>query len=156
MADATMAAERPGQPEPFLRGCLWPAGEGVSYPRCDPGPLGVRLPADTREAAAIPAGVRFVFEGEPEAIEVDYLAVTDELGHRGAGAGTAFVLYRGEERVDAAEARVGAHRVTLAVGRGPDPATLHLPEGMRPTVLALRALGGEIQPPPSQPRRRKG
>ena len=41
---------RPVQPEPYLRGCHWPADVGIPYPRCDPGPEGWRLPADTRAA----------------------------------------------------------------------------------------------------------
>jgi len=143
---------RPEQPEPYLRGCVWAAGEDVAYPRCDPGPLGLRLPADTRAAAAIPVGVRFAFDGEPDRLEVDYRAQTDVLGHRGSGAGTAFVVFRGDERIDAAQARVGEGTVTLRVGRGAAPATLYLPEGMRPTVLALRAVGGPIRPAPRLPR----
>jgi len=34
--------------EPFLRGCAWPSGELAAYPRCDPGPLGRRLPVAVR------------------------------------------------------------------------------------------------------------
>ncbi len=63
---------RSGALEPFLRGCAWPAAEGIPYPRCDPGPQGQRLPADTRAAAAQPVGVRLQFSGEPEAIEIDW------------------------------------------------------------------------------------
>ena len=65
-------ASRPEEVEPFLRGCAWPAGEGVPYPRCDPGPLGLRLPADTRACAALPVGVRLELVGEPAAVEIDY------------------------------------------------------------------------------------
>ena len=59
---------RPEPVEPFLRGCAWPAAPGIAYPRCDPGPLGLRLPADTRAAAALPVGVRLEFVGEPAEI----------------------------------------------------------------------------------------
>lgn len=143
---------RPEQPEPFLRGCAWPPGAGVPYPRCDPGPEGLRLPADTRAAAAIPAGVRFVFLGEPDALDVDYRTETSDLGYRGEEAGTEFVIFRGDRRVDAAPAKRREGTVRLQVGEGEEPATLYLPEGMRPTVLALRPEGGEIRPAARQRR----
>ena len=145
-------SSRPAQPEPFLRGCAWPSGPGIAYPGCDPGPEGLRLPADTRAVAAIPAGVRFVFLGEPAALEVDYRTETSDLGYRGEEAGTEFVIFRGDQRVDAAPAELGEGTVRLQVGEGVEPATLYLPEAMRPTVLALRPEGGEIRPGPKQPR----
>ncbi len=107
MSDTT---SRPAQPEPFLRGCAWPPGPGVAYPRCDPGPEGLRLPADTRAVAAIPVGVRFVFLGGPTALEVDYRTESCDLGYRGEGAGTEFVLFRGDQRVYAAPAQRGQGR----------------------------------------------
>jgi lysophospholipase L1-like esterase len=143
---------RPEQPEPFLRGCAWPPGDGVPYPRCDPGPLGLRLPADTRGCAALPVGVRLEFAGAPASVEIDYRTETRELGFRGAGAGTKFALFRGAARIAEAEAQLGAGTVRLAAGSGPEPASVYLPEGMRPTLLALRAQGGEIRPAPPQPR----
>ena len=143
---------RPADVERFVRGCAWPAGGGMSYPRCDPGPQGLRLPADTRAAAALPVGVRLEFSGECEAIELDYRTETRELGHRGAGAGTVFALYRGVKRIDSAEASLGEGTVRLAAGSGPEPGIVYLPEGMRPTVLALRAQGGDGAPAPHGPR----
>ncbi len=143
---------RPAQPEPFLRGCAWPSGPGVAYPRCDPGLEGLRLPADTRAVAAVPVGVRFVFLGEPTALEVDYRTETSDLGYRGEEAGTEFVIFRGDQRVAAAPAQLGEGTVRLRVGAGEEPATLYLPEGMRPTVLALRPEGGEIRPARPQKR----
>ena len=144
--------QRPEQPEPFLRGCAWPGREGVPYPRCDPGPKGLRLPMDTREMASVPAGVRFEFTGEPDVLEVDYRTQTGDLGYRGEGAGRHFVVYRGGGRIDSAEAEVGEGTARLRVGEGAEPATLYLPEGMRPTVLALRPQGGAIEPAPTRPR----
>jgi lysophospholipase L1-like esterase len=146
------ATSRPEQPEPFLRGCAWPPGPDIPYPRCDPGPLGLRLPADTRDVASIPVGVRFVFLGEPETLEVDYRTETRELGYRGEGAGTEFVVFRGSRRVDAAPAQLGEGTVRLRVGEGAEPVSVYLPEGMRPTVLALRPQGDEIRPAPPQRR----
>jgi lysophospholipase L1-like esterase len=138
--------------EPFLRGCVRPAAPGVPYPRCDLGPAGLRLPADTRAAAALPVGVRLELAGEAEALELDYRTETAELGYRGAGAGTSFALFRGERLVSEAPAALGAETVRLAAGRGPERAVVYLPEAMRPTVLALRARGGALEPAPPQPR----
>ena len=143
---------RPAELEPFLRGCAWPAAPGMPYPRCDPGPGGLRLPADTRAAAALPVGVRLELEGEAEAVEIDYRTETDALGHRGPGAGTGFALFRGEALVSEAPAVLGAGTVRLAAGRGPARAIVHLPEAMRPTLLALRAVSGAFTPAAPQPR----
>ena len=75
-ANAATGSGRPASVERFLRGCAWPAADGVPYPRCDPGPSGQRLPAHTRAQAALPVGVRLEFQGEPidQAWLVLYLA----------------------------------------------------------------------------------
>lgn len=143
---------RPEQPEAFLRGCAWPPRPGVAYPRCDPGSGGLRLPADTRAVAEIPVGVRFVFLGEPDVLVVDYRTETDDLGYRGEGAGVEFAVFRGDEKISAAPAQLGEGTARLRVGPGEGPVSLYLPEGMRPTVHALRAEGGEMQPAPPQKR----
>jgi len=143
---------RAAQVEPFLRGCVWPAAPGVPYPRCDPGPAGQRLPADTRAAASLPVGVRLELAGEAEAVEIDYRTETAELGYRGPGAGTSFALFRGEQLVSEAPAALGAGTVRLAAGRGPARAIVYLPEAMRPELLALRAVGGAFEPAPHEPR----
>jgi len=145
-------AGRPDEVEPFLRGCAWPAGDGVPYPRCDPGPLGLRLPADTRACAALPVGVRLELVGEPVAVEIDYETATADLGYRGAGAGTRFALFRGAKRISEAPALFGEGTARLAAGSGPEPAIVYLPEGMRPLVRALRGIGGAIAPAPPLPR----
>jgi lysophospholipase L1-like esterase len=144
--------ERPAEVEPFLRGCAWPAREGWPYPRCDPGPGGLRLPADTRACAAIPVGVRLELVGEPDAVEIDYETASAELGPRGAGAGTAFALFRGAKRIADAPARLGRGTARLRAGSGPEPAIVYLPDGMRPLVLAVRGKGGAIAPAPPRPR----
>ena len=143
---------RPEQPEPFLRGCAWPASEDVPYPRCDPGPQGLRLPADTRAVAALPVGVRLELVGEPDFIELRYRTETADLGYRGEGAGTRFVTFRGEQRLDAVDAVLGEGSARLKVGSGDGPCVVYLPEGMRPTVLELSGAGGEIRPAPVGPR----
>jgi len=96
--------------------------------------------------------VRLEWVGEAESVEIAYRTETDELGFRGPGAGRAFTLLRGEHVVAEAEARLGEASVRLPAGRGPERAILHLPEGMRPTLLGLRAHGGEIAPAPRGPR----
>jgi lysophospholipase L1-like esterase len=143
---------RPPEVEPYLRGCAWPPADWAAYPRCDPGPAGARLPADTRAQAALPVGVRLEFAGEAEAVEIAYCTATADLGHRGASAGTAFALYRGAHLVCEAPAVLGAGTVRLAAGAGPARGIVHLPEGMRPVIAAIRAIGGEIAPAPPQRR----
>jgi len=138
--------------EPFLRGCAWPPAPGIPYPRCDPGPKGQRLPADTRAAAAQPVGVRLEFSGEPEAIEIDYRTESEDLGFRGPGAGTDFALFRGERLVAVVAAELGEGSVRLPAGAGPAHAIVYLPEAMRPTLHALRGVGGAIAPAEREPR----
>jgi lysophospholipase L1-like esterase len=138
----------------YVRGCAWPAGAGVPYPRADPSDF-ARLPVDTWGTAQIPAAVRLELVGDAEAIELTYRTETDDLGYRGAGAGTTFSVWRGGARVDEVPARLGDGRVRLALGDGVAsdvPATVYLPEGMRPTVLSIEARGGAIQPAPRGPR----
>jgi len=145
-------AARSAAVEPYLRGCAWPAADWSAYPRCDPGPAGLRLPADTRAQAALPVGVRLEFTGEAGAIELDYHTATSELGFRGPGAGTSFALFRGAQQVDEAPAALGAGTVRLVAGAGPARGIVVLPEGMRPVVHAIRAIGGAIAP--AAPQRR--
>jgi lysophospholipase L1-like esterase len=138
--------------EPFLRGCAWGAVPGVPYPRFDPRDSS-RLPADTWQCAQIPAGVRLELVGDAPRLELDYTTATDDLGYRGSGAGTMFASWRGGEQVDEQPAGLGAGTVTLDLG-GPDDETavVYLPEGMRPEVLALRAVGGTVEPAAPGPR----
>jgi len=145
-------AARSAEVEPYLRGCAWPAAEWAAYPRCDPGPAGLRLPADTRAQAALPVGVRLEFTGEAQAIELDYHTATADLGLRGAGAGSGFALFRGARPVGEAPAALGAGTVRLAAGAGPARGIVVLPEGMHPVVAAIRAIGGAIAPAPPQRR----
>src|SRR5260221_14212453 len=82
----------PEQPEPFLRGCAFPAAPGVPYPRAKNDD---RLPRDTWAMASIPVGVRLEFLGDATQVEIAYETATDDLGYRGDGAGRAFTLWRG-------------------------------------------------------------
>ena len=73
--DATSRAPMSGGPRTSSPSCAAARGQpatGVPYPRCDPGPAGLRLPADTRAAAALPVGVRLEFTGDCEAVEIEY------------------------------------------------------------------------------------
>jgi len=146
---------RPSQPESFLRGCAFPPGEDVPYPRAAMDALGARLPLDTLGTASLPVGVRLEWVGDARAVVVDYETATEELGYRGAGAGRTFALYRGATCIDEQVARLGRHRVELQAavdGRGEAPCILYLPEGMKPTVHQLIAVEGAIEPAPRQPR----
>jgi len=145
-------AGRSPEVEPFLRGCAWRAVPGVPYPRFDPRDA-ARIPADTWQCAQIPAGVRLELVGDAAVVSLDYVTATDDLGYRGAGAGTTFALWRGEALVDEQPAVFGSGTVTLETGaRRDEPAVIYLPEGMRPEVLALRAVDGTIEPAPRGPR----
>ena len=147
-----MAAHRPEPPEVFLRGCAFPAGEGVPYPRADPSPLGERLPRDTWQTACLPVGVRFEMQGEASRLEIDYETETEDLGYRGEGAGTFFSVWRDGACICEVPAKLGRQRVEVRLWESESPAILYLPEGMRPTVYALRGLDGAIEPAPPQPR----
>ena len=139
--------------EPYLRGCSWPAGAGVPYPRADPDDF-TRLPIDTWGTAQLPVGVRLEFVGNASAVSITYRTETDNLGYRGPGAGSTFSLWRHGVRVDEQPAVLGKGTVRLTTGdlssdrRG----VVYLPEGMRPHVLSIAAEDGAIEPAPAQPR----
>jgi lysophospholipase L1-like esterase len=152
-ADATTGASgRPVQPEPFLRGCVWPAGPGVPYPRADPADFS-RLPVDTWGTATLPVTVRLELVGDAEAVEITYTTATDDFGYRGPGAGRTFAMYADDELVAEEPAALGEGRVRLALGgRAAERVIVYLPEGMKPTVDAVAAVGGAISPAAPQPR----
>ena len=138
--------------EAYLRGVAWPAGQAIPYPRADPADH-ARLPIDTWGTACLPVGVRLELIGDAAAVDVGYVTATDDLGYRGAGAGTTFTVWRGAHVVDRQPAALGRGVARLSLGEANEhPATIYLPEGMRPTILSLTAVGGSIQPAPTQPR----
>jgi lysophospholipase L1-like esterase len=160
----TTAAQRVAAVEPFLAGCVFPDAPGVPYPRALPVDAG-RLPADTWATACIPVGVRLELVGEAEAIEIEYETATTDLGYRGEGAGTTFTSWRGQSVLDDVPAVLGRGQVTLRVAAdgggvghvgpgsdGSDRTVVTLPEGMRPSVLSVRGVGGTVRPAPPQPR----
>jgi lysophospholipase L1-like esterase len=141
-------------PEPFLRGNAWTGTDDLPYPRADPADLD-RLPGDTVGTARLPVGVRLELVGDADALELDYVTATDDLGYRGEGAGTAFTLLSGAaSRSVAAELGTGTARFALDdLDRdAAHPLVVHLPEGMRPRVLAVRSFGGTLEPAPRGPR----
>jgi lysophospholipase L1-like esterase len=100
----------------------------------------------------VPVGERLELVGDAEAIEVRYRTETEDFGYRGPAAGTTFAAFRGDAAVDEQKATLGEGTVRLALGRGDDRLVVYLPEGMRPTILGVSAVGGTIEPAPAQPR----
>ena len=148
-AAASPRGDRPQQPEPFLRGVRWPGTRRVPYPRADP--TDRRLPADTWQMASLPVGVRLEIVGDAAEVEIRYHTQTDQLGYRGAGAGTTFAAWTATGLVGDAPAVLGEGTVRLPLADG-QPTIVYLPEGMKPTVIAVEGIGGDIQPAPAQPR----
>jgi lysophospholipase L1-like esterase len=146
-----MSRARPESVEPFVRGAAWPSGAGVSYPRADPVDMS-RLPIDTWATASLPVGVRLELVGDAPAVRVTYRTETEDLGYRGPGAGTTFAAWRDDELVDEQKASLGEGTVELSLGAGDGRVIVYLPEGMKPTVLNVDAVGGDIAPAPPQPR----
>jgi lysophospholipase L1-like esterase len=149
----TPAPQRPPQPEPFLRGCAFPAGAGVTYPRADPADF-TRLPIDTWGTAQLPVTVRFELVGDAEAIDIAYRTETDDFGYRGPGAGHTFAAWRAGEQVAGEDAVLGDGTVRLPIGTAAadQPTIVYVPEGMKPTVLSITAVNGSIEPAPRQAR----
>ena len=138
----------------FLRGCVFPGVPGTPYPRFDPLDV-ARIPGDTWDTAQTPAGVRLEFTAEADAVEIDYVTNATSPGYRGDAGGVTFDLWRGGKRVDEQRAELGRHQVRLSLhgGGGPEErVTVYLPEGLRPEILSLSAVGGTIAPAPAQPR----
>jgi lysophospholipase L1-like esterase len=138
-------------PAPFLRGVAFPGNDDVPYPRAKLDDA-FRLPLDTWAQAQIPVGVRLELVGDAESIEIQYVTVTDSLGYRGAGAGTSFAVWRDGAPVQEGVAALGEGRVVLQLGDGDGRVIVYLPEGMKPRVLSIDAVGGAIGPAPQQPR----
>jgi len=131
---------------------VWPAVPGVAYPRADPADAR-RMPQDTWAAAQLPAGVRLEMIGNATSIEVGYVTASDELGYRGPGAGCTFEVWRGDRRIDTQPAALGRGTIRLHLGKGDGRAVVYLPEGMKPRIESVVAVGGDIAPAVAQPRR---
>ncbi len=143
---------RPEQPEPFLRGCLYPGLSQVAYPRANPSDS-EHLPGDVWNAAQVPAGVRLEFVGDVDAVRIFYRTTTANLGYRGEGAGCTFSLYRSGQKIAEEEAVLGEGVVQLPLSGEPGrPAIVYIPEGMKPVIAGIEGVGGQIEPAPRQPR----
>jgi lysophospholipase L1-like esterase len=140
----------------FVRGVVWGGVPGVAYPRADPADA-ARLPADTWAMASVPAGVRLELVGDADGVRLDVETTTDDLGYRGAAAGTTFTALVGDELLDEVPAERGRATVELRFhGRSEmdrdAPVVVHLPEGMKPVVHTIAAVGGTLAPAPAGPR----
>jgi len=143
---------RPEQPEPFLRGCVFPAVTDAPYPRHDPAGADY-LPADVWDAAQLPVGVRLEMVGTARTIRVWYKTTRASLGYRGESAGCSFVAYRGGQKVAAADAVMGEGMAELALSGRPElPVTVYFPEGMQPIVTGVAGVEETMVPAPLQPR----
>jgi lysophospholipase L1-like esterase len=145
-------SSRPEQPEPFLRGCVFPAVTDAPYPRADPAGAEY-LPADVWDAAQLPVGVRLELAGNARTIRVWYRTNRASLGYRGESAGCSFVAYRAGQKVAMVEAVMGEGMAELVLsGRADLPVTVYLPEGMQPLVTGVAGVEETMVPAPRQPR----
>jgi lysophospholipase L1-like esterase len=147
---STSTIRRDPSIEPYLRGAAWPATGSTAYPRADL--TDARLPLDTRACATVPVGVRLELTGDATHLDVGYTTTPADLGHRGAAAGVTFSVWRCATQVDEQPAEIGAGVVRLRLGPATGRAIVYLPEGLTPVITGLAAVGGTIEPAPSQPR----
>ena len=140
------------EPDPFVRGQAWPGTPKVPHPRAKPSDA-FRLPVDTWAQAQIPVGVRLELVGDATEIRIAYETRGKDAGIRGE-AGTTFELWRGGRAVDEVKAEHPEGIARLRMGdAAPDvPATVYLPEGMRPAIRDVVGSDGTIEPAPLQPR----
>jgi lysophospholipase L1-like esterase len=136
----------------FVRGCAWPQGAGVAYPRADPADC-FRLPIDTWATAQLPVGVRLEFVSDAEAIEIAYHTSTESLSYGGSGSGRTFSLWQGGKKVAESPAVLGHASVVLPVAGNErdERSVVYLPSDIRPVVESITPLGGVMEPAPSQP-----
>jgi lysophospholipase L1-like esterase len=143
---------------PFLRGVAFAGVRDLPYPRALPSDA-ARLPADTWAMAGIPVGVRLELVGDAEVIEVDYHAASADVTNFGSAASTSFRAWSGDTVVGEAAASTGTGTAMLpgpaqlpTDGSGGGRLVVYLPEGMRPTITAVRGVGGSIEAAPALPR----
>jgi lysophospholipase L1-like esterase len=142
---------RPEGPEPFLRGVAWPGTSKAPYPRANPIDR-MRIPGDTWLMAQIPVGVRLEIVGDASAVTITYRTTTDQTGYRGDGAGVTFAAWTADGPLASEPAVLGEGQVTLPLAGGDTPTIVYLPEGMKPWILDVRGVDGEVVPAPAQPR----
>jgi lysophospholipase L1-like esterase len=137
------------KPDAFLRGNVFPGIDGVPYPRAR---ADNRLPADTWAMAQYPVGVRLELLGDAAEVEIAYR--TEALAEYRPGAGSSWAAWQGDRQLAEVPALVGTNsaRIPLDDADPAAPITVYLPDGMRPTVLAVRPSGGTLIPAPAGPR----
>ncbi len=141
-------------PRPFIRGCAFAGIPGVPYPRALPADAD-RLPADTWNDAMRPVGVRLELLGDAQAVDIAYETADGDSGARGPGTGTEFEAWCGERLIASRPVSPeGTVRLPVATDgeRAGQRVVIYLPEAMRPTILDLAGLGGNLEPAPVQPR----
>lgn len=142
---------RPEQPEPFLRGAPWPGTRSVPFPRANPIDR-TRLAGDTWQMASLPVGVRLEVVGDARALRIAYRTETEQLGYRGDGAGRTFASWTSDGHVASVAAELGEGVAEVALDPTAERTIVHLPEGMKPWILQVTGVDGDIEPAPAQPR----
>jgi lysophospholipase L1-like esterase len=136
-------------PLPFLRGNVFEPCDGAPYPRAAPADQ-FRLPAATWQAAMVPVGVRLELSGDATGVVIRYTTAASDV-IRGERART-FESWSPHEKIDAVTAGVGEGEAELRLALGSGPATIYIPEAMRPTIHFLRPVGGALVPARPRPR----
>jgi lysophospholipase L1-like esterase len=109
------------------------------------------LPADTREAARVPAGLRVEAMASAAAIAVDYVVGPAAPLHEWAN--DEFALWVGEELVATHAVAPGSGRVVVGLPAGNDVAVeIFPPAHMDPVVRGVQAIEGALLAPPARPR----
>jgi lysophospholipase L1-like esterase len=139
-------------PRPFIRGCAFAGAPGVPYPRALPADAD-RLPADTWNDAIRPVGVRLELTGDADAVDVAY-ETAEDAGARGPGTGTEFEAWCGQRLLASRPiSPEGTVRLPVAPGADGDRrVVIYLPEAVRPTILDVAGVGGDVEPAPAQRR----
>lgn len=134
----------------YVRGAAWWAPDGRPV-RADPADRD-RLPGDTWERARTPAGVRLEFTAHGvTAVEVVYEPCAPAEADADRDVPAVFTVIGG---VDVrARTTPGAHVARLPLPRPDGTYTVQLPQGVRPLLREVRALGGgTLAPAPRRPR----
>jgi lysophospholipase L1-like esterase len=100
--------------------------------------------------ASVPVGVRLELLAKCDEIEIRYRTPTGPAGRPWAA--PVFSLWREAQLVDERPAPPGEGSVRLRCSGSKSTVTIHLPEGLRPEVLDVVAVGGTIEPAPTRPR----
>lgn len=136
---------------PLLRGAAL-IDEGL--PRRVPASATERWPADTIEAARVPAGVHLGFTGTATAVEID-IETGARLGLATPAEHSGFVTYAEDRRVGVVpvDSRSTATvRIELPPRSADAIVRIYLPERDEPRVLGIRPIGGTVTPLADAPR----